>query len=229
MRLRRAAFFAALVFSQALAWLCTAATFADSADNAGADDTPRLRLREDRRLVLSELPPILAESDIEPHLRTGLTTTFAFRLAYRERGSEPIGGARIEIRYELWDEVFRVVAFGFDGRVEQRALGSFDALLGWWHEVELVMSSPLETLPARRQARVTVDIVPFSESERDATQDWFADALEGPLQGSGAEDTMAIAEERAAPLNRILSLLMATSIQRKAVLSFRWNLTIAAS
>ena len=187
-----------------------------------AEEEPRVLHNQKKRLHLLQLPDLPSDEEVRPHLMTGLTTSFAFRVSLRSfRGGDTLGGARIEIRYDLWDEVFRVEAIGFDGSVEQQALPSFDGLLAWWHQLDLILTEPLVDLPRPARARVNVDILPFSESERADTQQWFADGL-GADPESGTEAAAQVAEDPAEPIDRVLHLLMATSIQRKALLSFRF-------
>lgn len=195
---------------------------------AAAAEEPRLTRAEDKRLRVERLPALLDDAEIQPQLTTGLTTSFSFRVGWRSRrAGRALGGARVEIRYELWDEAFQVMAIGFDGEVEQRSLPSFDALRAWWHDLELVLTRPIPELPETARARLTVDVLPFSESERDETQRWFTDAL--AAQSSGTEAAADAAEERLEPLDRVLHLLMATSIERQALLSFRYTLPVEST
>jgi len=88
-------------------------------------ETPRLEAGSGSRLVLTGLPPILADEEVKEHLTTGLTTTLQFRVG----GNKLAGGARVEIRYDLWDEVFLVKAGGIDGRAESYRASSLDELM----------------------------------------------------------------------------------------------------
>ena len=97
----------------------------------------RLELDPARGVVLSGLPPILVEEEVRRHLTTGLTTTFLFRLEPQAQLAP--AGARIEVRYELWDEVFHVTALTADGRLEQMVMSSLDELDSWWRKVGLLV------------------------------------------------------------------------------------------
>lgn len=193
-------------------------------------EDPGLELDPDGRLVLHSLPAVLAEELVRPHLTRGLTATFLFRvdpqgLRIRRQGS----GARVEIRYELWDEVFHVAAGTADGAVDRRELDSFGELELWWRDLRLVVAGAtyLDGLdpPPRRQARVELDLVPFSQAEQIDAQRWFSDSLDEAAK-SGAEEVAESAEQPAGTLDRTFHLLMATSIRRPALVSYRWTVPI---
>ena len=58
-------------------------------------------------VVAANLPvSILQDASVRKQLRSGLTTTFL--LVTRQRDTRIVSGARIEIRYDLWDEVYTV-------------------------------------------------------------------------------------------------------------------------
>lgn len=193
-------------------------------------EEPGLELDPDGRLVLHSLPPVLGDEQVRPHLTKGLTATFLFRvdpqgIRIRREGS----GARVEIRYELWDEVFHVAAGTADGAVERRELDSFGELELWWRDLRLVVAGETFTNgnnpPPPRQARVELDLVPFSQAEQIDAQRWFSESLDDAAK-SGGEEVAESAEEPADTLDRTFHLLMATSIQRPALVSYRWTVPI---
>ncbi len=207
-----------------------------------AAEIPRLEL-VDGQLVLTALPPILDDEEVRPHLTSGLTTTLAFRVELRDAHGRKIEGtARAEIRYELWDDVFTVVSWcpfgatatfqppdpgagsGDFGQLERRTLESRAALRDWWRHLRLVVASGLDPLD-QGSGRVFADVVPFSEAEQDDTQRWFSESID-EARRSSAEDVSLSADERAETLSRTFNLLMATSIRRRAVLTYRWNVPI---
>lgn len=188
---------------------------------AAAGAQPRLERRDGARVVLTRLPPVLTEEEVERQLTTGLTTTFAFRLDVpgEPRGGDS-GGARVEIRYGLWDEVFLARTVDAEGEHPELALGSMEELVQWWGELELVVLAS-HPAPGERTARVRLEVVPFSRSEQLDTQRWLSDSAsrsEGP--GSRTEGGES--------LGRVFRVLIATSIQRRPLTEYRWSLTIPA-
>lgn len=198
---------------------------------------PSLEVDADGRLILHSLPPVLEDEEVRPHLTKGLTTTFLFhvepkglRLKKKEQGR-----ARIEIRYELWDEVFHVALGTADGQVERRTLDSLGELESWWEGLRLVVTGAdrrprKPTASPPRAAKVSLDVVPFSQAEQRDTQRWFSEALGAAGHSasghSATEDVAESAEKPADTLDRTFHLLMSTSIQREALISYRWNVPI---
>ncbi len=196
--------------------LALALVFAAAAGAAG----PRLEVAEDRRWILTDLPPILADDAVRKHLTTGLTTSFDFRLGPRRQQGGGMPAARILVRYELWDEAFLVTAVA-GGPVEQRTVASFDELLAWWRdlrlEVEAAAPAGGSTVP------LTVDVAPFSRAERDDAQAWLSRSLDRAGR-SPAEELERSADEGAGRLAEVLHLLLATAIERRPLASYRFTL-----
>ncbi len=194
---------------------------------AAATEAPRIDIEPGRRLVLAALPPIVDEAEVREHLTTGLTTGFLFRVSVRDpAGGRPGGGARIEIRYELWDEVYHVAAVGIDGAVERRTVASTEELRAWWSSLRLlVLEAPPGLLGRARQAKVQLDVVPFSQTERDDTQRWFSDSLDKAGRSS-TEELGQSYDEQPEVLSRAFNLLMATSIGSRALTSYRWSVAL---
>ncbi len=128
---------------------------------------------------LSDLPAILEDEKVAPELTKGLTTTFLFRVeALDGRGARSVGGARVEVRYELWDEVFHLLILGTDGRPRRGQVDSMEALNSWWGSLRLpVLSGNGSYSEAGRRLRVSLDVVPFSRAEESDTQRWFAESV----------------------------------------------------
>ncbi len=184
---------------------------------------PRLAA-EPEHWVLTALPPILADDEVEANLTSGLTSSFLIQLTGRDRdGAKVGGGARIQVRYELWDEVFHVATLDVAGRVERRTVASFAELAEWWRSLRLTVLRPPPNLPPGAELRVTIDLVPFSRSEQDDAQRWFSDSLDRSGRSS-AEELEQSADESPGRLTQVFNLLMATSIRRRAATSYRWTL-----
>ena len=186
---------------------------------AAAAAQPSLEL-EDGELVLSSLPPVLADAEVTRQLTTGLTATLAFRV----EANGVVGGARIEIRYELWDEVFHVTTVEIDGRPTRATLTSREALDGWWSGLQLAVLEAADSAPgaAPNTARVILEVVPFSHSEQLDTRRWFEESVQRAEQDKN-EGISRSAEGGDESLGRVFSVLIATSIRRRAVTSYRWD------
>jgi hypothetical protein len=193
---------------------------ATPASAASGPEPPALELRE-RALAVSTLPPILARPEVRPHLSTGLTTTFAVEVnAVDAQGHRAKGGGRIDVRYELWDEVFLVSATGADGRAHRESLPSFDRLLAWWRGLVLpvLAADPLSASGPWRVA-VRLSVIPFSQSEQRDTQRWLTESIERRERGDAAAP-----RARPEPLSGTLDALIATSIQRQRLVGYDWTL-----
>lgn len=195
-----------------------------------AAETPRIELDQDRRLVLTSLPPILAEEGVKEHLTTGLTTSIYFRPDGKSLGagakSTPLGGARVDVRYDLWDEVFHTTAAGHGERIQRTEASSFTDLLAWWQDLRLVLleGDRLEQ-PWPRRLKITADVVPFSAAEQDDARRWLSESIEEGRR-SGTAEVGRSGDPSTETLSRTFDLLLATSIRRRALASFPWTVTL---
>jgi hypothetical protein len=186
---------------------------------------PRLDL-DHGALVVSGLPDILSRPEVRPHLTSGLTTTFVVQVSAADGSGKRVrGGGTIAVRYEPWDEVYLVAAAGAAGGARKDSLPSLDGLAAWWRDLKLPVLAASGLSGASWQVKVTVHVVPFSESEREDTQRWFSQSVGGG-QRSNAEDASAAAKESA---GMVLDLLVATSIRRRSLVSYDWTLTFRPS
>ena len=185
-----------------------------------AEPEPRLELRGDG-LHLVQLPPVLADEEVTRQLSTGLTTTFVFRARGRSASGRSLeGAARVEIRFEPWDEVYFLQALGRDGRQIRDKLDSADALARRWRDLDLVLT-PTGSAAGAGTWRLELDIIPFSRGEQRDTQRWFSESMD---RDAGAEQTARASDERSEALEEVFNLLLATSIGRRAILTYDWQL-----
>ncbi|MEO1368751.1 MAG: hypothetical protein AAFX50_16370, partial [Acidobacteriota bacterium] len=161
-------------------------------------DAPAPRVvRQDGALRVELPPPVLGDEEIKGQLSSGLTTTFVFRLTGRSTsGASLQGAARVEVRYEPWDEVYFLHALGRDGRQTNRTLDSDTALADAWRALELVATAP-GAEPAAGRWRVDLDVIPFSRGEQRDTQRWFSESMDSD---AGAEQTARASEDRSQAL-----------------------------
>lgn len=193
---------------------------------AAAPDAPTLR-RERGRLVLAAMPDLLSVPEVAAHLESGLTTSFLFQVTARDGGGGKVsGGGLVEIRYELWDEAYVVVKRGSTGPPQQVRFESRRHLDGWWRRLELPLTAA-GGLDRGRSWRVRLElaVVPFSSAEQRDAQRWLSRSLDATGEGSAAATSEAT-EEPPLAFTDLLNLLMATSIQRPALTSYEWTLSV---
>lgn len=185
--------------------------------SASAAAEPRIAVHGSGGLAISSLPSLFEDDDVKRHLDSGLTTSFVFQL--RSAGPIKTGAARVDIRLELWDEVYLVTVIDGQGRFEESEHDSAEALEEWWSKAEFVLSAtPADTVRAGLQAKVSLAVVPFSQAELVDTQKWLTESVGQAQGGSGAG--------RPGGASRAVGALIATSMQRRAVRSMSWNLAI---
>lgn len=186
---------------------------------------PLWTVGRDGTLLVSGLPDILSRPEVRPHLKTGLTTTFAIRVtATDETGAKVKGAGRIDLRWELWDEVFLTTMAGSAGRVRQESLPTPERLAAWWRSLEIPAAAGLAP-GGRWQVKVELSVIPFSRSEQRDAQRWVSDTLgEGARTDAGAPPTPGQPRVDSGPaLGGVLDLLIVTSIKRPNVATYVWT------
>jgi hypothetical protein len=178
-------------------------------------------------LALTRLPPVLGEEEVRKQLGTGLTTSFVFEAEARgASGARVKGAARVDVRYDLWDEVYLVTRIDGAGRAERTSFPSFERLADWWRTLRLVLVRAPADAGAQR-VDVRLRIIPFSQSEQLDTQRWFSQALSAEKSGSAGAVSDAV-EDQPESFSQVINLLMATSIGRPALLEYEWKLPVPA-
>lgn len=193
-----------------------------------AAEAPRIEVDPGRLLTLTNLPPILAEEGVKENLTKGLTTSIYFSLGAKPSGGKVAGGARVDVRYDLWDEVFHLATLGLGGAGEeqQAQVASFDDLLEWWRGLRLALVDGARLAnPWPERLRVTATVVPFSQSELDDAEHWFSESLDRAAE-SGTGKVGRAGEQPTDGLSQTFNLLLATSIRRRALASYKWTLTL---
>jgi hypothetical protein len=178
-------------------------------------------------VVLAGLPSLLQREDVRKQLDSGLTATLAFEV--RTTGASPQklrGGARVDVRYELWDEIYLVTRLDASGKRERLRFDSFDKLGQWWREARLPVL-PLPRAPGPWQAEVRLRVIPFSQAEQQKTQRWLTESMAGDADGSAGAVSQAL-DDRPVSFSQVLQLLVATSIGRPALYEQEWTLAFAA-
>jgi hypothetical protein len=158
-------------------------------------------------VVAASLPvAMLGDPDIRTQLGSGLTTTFL--IVARNRNTAAVTGARLELRYDLWDEVWLVRKIEFDGRSERQRIASRELLEKWWR-------TPLRLLVSTAEAvtlQIDVDVLPFSAAEKEDARQWISKSG-GVGTGGGSAG--------------IVDALIGTTIDAKPITTFHWNVELA--
>lgn len=187
-------------------------------------------------IVLSGLPPLLDRAEVRKQLDSGLTATLAFDVRTTGASPEKIrGGARVDIRYELWDEIYVVTRIDASGKRERLRFDSFDKLGRWWREARLaVLPLPRSIGQGSGQetgqwtSSVWLRVIPFSQAEQRETQRWLSESMAGEGEGSSGAVAQSL-EDRPTSLSQVLQLLVATSIGRPALLEQEWKLAFSTA
>ncbi|HEY9419833.1 MAG TPA: hypothetical protein VIW92_00315 [Thermoanaerobaculia bacterium] len=175
-------------------------------------------------VVLTRLPLVLTEPEIRKQLDTGLTTSFVFQATAKGGGARTQGAARVDVRRELWDEIYLVSRIDASGKAQRITFPSFERLSEWWRDSRVVvLRSPVSG--SARSIEVRLKIIPFSQSEQLDAQRWFSQLLSAEKSGSAGAVSDAV-EDQPESFSQILNLLMATSIGRHALLEYEWKLAI---
>ena len=158
-------------------------------------------------VVAATLPlSILNDASVRKQLRSGLTTTFLF--VARQRDTKMVSGARIEIRYDLWDEVWIVQKIEHDRKSERQRLTTLDALEKWWRTPLRLMS----TKASRIALQIDLSVLPFSAAEEKDARQWITKSGGVGTSGNGAG---------------LVDALIGTTISARPLSSYRWNVELS--
>jgi hypothetical protein len=161
------------------------------AASAALAQRPSITVSGDR--VLVALPDsVLKDAHVKSRLESALTTTFIVKTSLG-------GAARIEIRYDLWDEVYRVRR----NNGAQQTVARKD-LEQWWR-------TPIDGGRAGANGRIDVELIvlPFSAAEESDARQWLSKS-----GGAGAPS---------ANPPSIVDVLIGTTLSARPVVSFRWT------
>ena len=181
-----------------------------------AADRPVALARPDGGIPVTLPVDLLSRRDIARQLNSGLTTTFAISAM----GGTRRGGARIEVRYEPWDEVYFVTARGIDLKVRSVKLVSLERLKAWWREAAL---PALTNAVGVGKVDVSIEVLPFSIEEQEETQQWLTRSLGEAHRQESLDPGEVVGSPGAAS---VLDVLIGTSIQRRPILRYRWSVPV---
>ena len=170
-----------------------------AASTALAQQRPSATLNGDR--VLVSLPEsVLKDPHVKSRLESALTTTFILKTSLGV-------AARLEIRYDLWDEVWLVRKIDFDRHIEQQRIASFDALSKWWKTTTRVFS----TTASRTVLDIELRVLPFSAAEEKDAREWISKAGGVPATSPGGG---------------LIDALIGTTITARPITTYRWSVDL---
>lgn len=158
---------------------------------------------------------VLHTPGVRKQLVSGLTTVFV--ASFEEKGIR--GGARVEVRYELWDEMFLVAVIDGDGKRREAVLPSYERLVDWWCRTQLRMvTHPSAVLTV---LHLKLEAVPFSAGEQADAQRWLRQSI-------GEHETPGVAGPRPSRQTPggLLDVIIGTSVQRRPILAVRWTVSV---
>ncbi|HET7434138.1 MAG TPA: hypothetical protein VFN10_05430 [Thermoanaerobaculia bacterium] len=146
---------------------------------------------------------VLNDSAVRKQLGSGLTTTFLIIA----REGKALSAARLEVRYDLWDEVWLVRRIEFDRRGDVQRVTSREALEAWWRgPVRLIARAP------RSRLQIELTVLPFSAAEEEDARQWIAKSGGVGTANSGS----------------LVDALIGTTISAKPIVSYRWDVEVPA-
>ncbi len=170
---------------------------------ARAEDRPTLVLVPPH-VVGATLPlSIVRTNVVKRRLGSGLTTTIL--IAARDLDANAAGGARIEIRFDLWDEVYLVRRVDFDRHVDDSRVTA-NELERWWRGAVVRL---MTTSRDRVRLQLDVSVLPFSAAEERDARQWLSKS--GGVGGARGEGTA------------VVDALIGTTLSAKPLVTWRWN------
>jgi hypothetical protein len=179
----------------------------------GADRVPGAAIAATGELTITLPGDLLRSREVQEQLTSGLTTVFLIATTASDGKDSAKGGARIEVRYALWEEQYLVSLLGPTGEERRLTFPSAAALERWWTENPLTVGPPRRYGP-RVDVRVKLTMLPFSSREQSDTRRWLARTL---------SDADAAGDRTPAQSAEILRIIVETSIRRRPLLEREWS------
>jgi hypothetical protein len=157
---------------------------------------------------------LLRSAEVTEQLTSGLTTTFTLAVSANDGHGTTKGGARIDIRLELWEEKYLVTITGPTGEESKLTLGSRPELEQWWSVYPLMVIPP-RSYKSAADVQVTLRMLPFSAREQSDTRRWLSRTLSASKSAGDERDG-----ERSAD---VLRIIVETSVRRRPLLERQWS------
>lgn len=157
---------------------------------------------------------VLQSAEVKKHLTSGLTTAFVITVV----NGRNEGGARLTVRYELWEEKYFVSVFDAAGAEQKHTFDSQERLASWWSAAAWTVFGQ-RTKIADAPMEITLRVLPFSAREQAETQKW----LSRMLTSMESVKDQPVGERSDAGAGKIFAVIVGTSIQRRPILEHRWT------
>lgn len=196
------------------------------AANLVAEKPPVVRIRSER-LEIRGLPAVVAIPAVKRHLDTGLTTTLALDAELQTGRREKLAGkARVEVRYDLWDETYLLsVSDALGARRTSTVSGA--GLAEWWRALVLIPLAGVQVGPGEdRLVTLTLVVIPFSEVDQEDARQWFLRSLAGDAGGKAERVGVSSGGQGESGRGDLASVLVAASIGRRSLLTFSWTVPL---
>lgn len=156
---------------------------------------------------------LLRRREVKDHLTSGLTTVFVIATTARDDRNTTRGGARVEVRFALWEEQYVVTVIGPTGEEQTSRFESEAAFARWWTQNPLTVSAPLK-YGAEVNVHVKLTMLPFSTRDQRDTRRWVARTLAS--SDKPGEPTPAQSAE-------VLRIIVETSVRRRPLFEREWS------
>lgn len=167
---------------------------------------------------------LLEDASVRKKLYSGLTTTFELESRFSQ--AEEPHYAVLQVRYEIWEEVFVISRVDADGQVGRFRFADLAQTAAWLAKNPLrIAPMPANTGPPAGRLTCRVRLIPFSQSEGRLAEDWFAKVLRVPdaVTTGQSDASRERALDDSSDGGGIFEVLMSKSIRRKSIRSVRWQ------
>jgi hypothetical protein len=180
----------------------------------GGERRPTAALSPAGALTITLPAELMRSPEVKQQLTSGLTTVFVVDVSAEDGQRTTKGGARVEIRFELWEEKYLLSLIDATGQERKLTFASEEGLRQWWSESPLTVTPPYP-YGRRVEVKVKLTMLPFSSQEQSDTQRW----LSRTLSASGARD----AEPSPAQSAELLRIIVQSSTRRRPLLERQWS------
>lgn len=179
-----------------------------------AERLPSAAVSADGTLTITLPADLLRSREVKEQLTSGLTTVFVITVTADDGQQTARGGARIDVRYALWEEQYLVSILDPSGPQRQVTFDSEAAFARWWTENALAVTAP-RPFAKRVDVQVKLKMLPFSSQEQSDTRRWLSRSL------SASQDRTD--DARATRSAEILRIIVETSVRRRPLLEREWS------
>ena len=181
---------------------------------SGSVPRPKAVVTRNGALAVALPADLLRSREVTRQLTSGLTTVFVMTVEAQDDEGTTKGGARIDVRLDLWEEKYLVTLVEATGQQRNLAFSSELELGRWWSENPVVVVPPRRFGP-RVDVEVKLKMLPFSSQEQSETQRWLARTLSSSRAPSGEQSPAQSAE--------ILRIIVETSVRRRPLFEHHWS------